>query len=159
MEVLAVTCRFVTCLLLCEKSLDWTMKHLSVFTSICGVPGSHVLVIRGRWFMTSRALALLGLKELPARIGEKECLQPTWQILKYPFLGCPFYVFWGVGEGRQRVTIDSSEFMTSNLIIGFAESTLLGFGKEDFGRMFRGKSARTWPLFKLCQTFLCWAQR
>ena len=41
--------------------------------------------------------------------------------------------FWG-WERRQRVTIDFSEFMTSN--IGFAESTLLGFGKEDFERIF-----------------------
>lgn len=61
-----------------------TMKHLSVFI-FWGVPGSHVLVIRGRWFMTSRALAVLGLKELPAKIRRKRNLfraaqTQTWNM-------------------------------------------------------------------------------
>ena len=74
------------------------MKHLSVFTSICGVPGSHALVIRGRWFMTSRALALLGLKELPARIGEKECFTIHLTNTRFLVVFIFFYVFLGVGE-------------------------------------------------------------
>lgn len=76
------------------------MKYLSVFI-FCRVPGSHVLVIRGCWFMTSSALAVLGLKELPAKNQRKRNLFPVWQAQtsniwrskcvhsppdKYPFL-------------------------------------------------------------------------
>lgn len=125
-----------------------TMKHLSVFI-FWGVPGSHVLVIRGRWFMTSRALAVLGLKELPAKIRRKRNLfraaqTQTWNMWTFKCVYNPpnkFPISWFL---FLFLLGGATTFLTFN--IGFAESTLLGFGKEDFGRLFVEDEDSAWQV-------------